>query len=163
MKKILLLTLLAGCTSVSKKDLPQLAIAALSRTTISDPASYQPVRWGPPRGWTKGDSAVLLLFDIKSKIKDFTLYVKFDSVKLLRHSKLSNPKESVNTLTAQLDLDRHWRDSLRQIARALPVEDTTYLGYYLKHTFRYRNSHGRLALDSIDFYVDRRGKVKMAG
>jgi hypothetical protein len=143
MKKILLLTLLAGCTSVSKKDLPQLAIAALSRT--------------------KGDSAVLLLFNIRSKIKDFAFSVKSDSMQLLGHRKLSNPKESVNTLTARLEWERHWRDSLRQLARALPVEDTTHLGYYLRHTFRYRNSQGRLALDSIDFYVDRRGKVKMAG
>jgi hypothetical protein len=163
MKKMLLLTLLAGCTRVSQNDFPQPAIAALSRKTISDPASYQPVRWGPPRGWTKGGSAVLLLFNIKSKIKDFTVYVKSDSMTLLRHSKVGNSKESVSTLTVRLDWERHWRDSLRQIARALPVADTTHLGYYLRHTFRYRNSQGRLALGSIDFYVDRRGKVKMAG
>jgi hypothetical protein len=163
MKKMLLLILLAGCTRVSQNDFPQPAIAALSRITISDPASYQPVRWGTPRGWTKGDSAVLLLFNSRSKIKDFTFSVKLDSMQLLGHRKLSDSTESVNTLTARLDVDRHWRDSLRHLARALPVADTTQLGYYLRHTFRYRNSQGRLALDSIDFYVDRRGKVKMAG
>jgi hypothetical protein len=164
MKKMLLLTFLVSCTSVSEKDLSQPAIAALSRTTMSDPASYQPVRWGKPRVWTRGDSAVLRMFTLGSAIQPFKYYITQDSTKLLNPNKLRHSKESLHTIAAQLGLWRHLRDSLSQLMRALPaLEDTTRLGYYVRHTFQYRNSQGRLALDSIDFYVDRRGKVKMAG
>jgi hypothetical protein len=161
---MLLLTLLVSCTSVPEKDLPQLAIAALTRKTISDPASYQPVRWGKPRVWTRGDSAVLKMFTLRAAIQPFNHYITQDSAKLLTASKLYRSRESLHTVAAQLGVWHHLRDSLGQLGRALPaLEDTTRLGYYVRHTFRYRNSHGRLALDSIDFYVDRRGKVKMAG
>jgi hypothetical protein len=163
MKK-LLLTLLAGCTSGPEKELPQRAIAALCRTTIRDSASYQPVRWGQPLVWTRGDSAVLRMFALRPAIRIFNLYVTQDSAKLLNISKLRHSKESFSTVAAHLGLWRHLRDSLQQLVRALPaLEDTTQLGYQVRHTFRYRNSQGRLALDSIDFYVDRRGKVKLAG
>jgi hypothetical protein len=164
MKKLLLLTLLSSCTSVPEKNLPQPVIAALSRQTIRDPASYQPVRWGKPRVWTRGDSAVLRMLTLRAALQPFKLYITQDSAKLLSPSKLRHSKESYSTVAVQLGLWRHLRDSLSQLVRALPaLEDTTRLGYYVRHTFRYRNSQGRLALDSIDFYVDRRGKVKMAG
>jgi hypothetical protein len=164
MKKLLLLILLASCTSVPEKGLSQLAITALSRKTISDSVSYQPVRWGKPRVGTKGDSAVLRLFALRPAIQSFKMYITQDSAKLLNPSKLRHSKESFSTVATQLSLWRHLRDSLSQIVHALPaLEDTTQLGYQVRHTFRYRNSQGRLTLDSIDFYVDRRGKVKLAG
>jgi hypothetical protein len=104
------------------------------------------------------------MFTLGSAIQPFKYYITQDSTKLLNPNKLRHSKESLHTIAAQLGLWRHLRDSLSQLMRALPaLEDTTRLGYYVRHTFQYRNSQGRLALDSIDFYVDRRGKVKMAG
>jgi hypothetical protein len=104
------------------------------------------------------------MFTLRAAIEPFNYYITQDSAKLLTPSKLRRSKESLHTIAAHLGVWHHLRDSLGQLGRALPaLEDTTRLGYYVRHTFRYRNSQGRLALDSIDFYVDRRGKVKMAG
>jgi hypothetical protein len=107
---------------------------------------------------------VLLLVAIRPKIQTFTYFIALDSAKLLSQSSLSHSKESSNALAKSVDMCRHLRDSLGQVVRALPaLDDAMPLGYYVRHTFRYKNSRGSRCLDSIDFYVDRRGKVEMAG
>lgn len=162
MKKLLLLALLAGCTSAPAEDPTHKAIAALLQKNMNDPASYQPARWSKPEPWTVGDSISADLYILKSRLHQNKELTKTDSIHLASISRLTNDQDLLKPTTARLAEWRRERDSLRQAIHAVPAaRDTARLGYYLTHSFRAKNKLGALVLDSVEFYVDKAGRVKM--
>jgi hypothetical protein len=164
MKKYLLLTLLAACTSTLAENPTHKAISALLLKNMNDPTSYQPVRWGKPEAWTVSDSISAHAFLLKNLLHTNNLATIADSTSLQQYSKLPYAQKYLVGQRVSLPKHRHQRDSLRSALAHLPAAtDTTRLGYYITHAFRAKNKLGALVLDSVEFYVDKAGRVKMHG
>jgi hypothetical protein len=168
MKNLLLLSglllSLSGCVSPSVPNPAHQAISTVLQKELGDSAMYQPVRWGEPQPCTRGDSAVIRAYILGQHLTTFNTFIKSDSTKLIAQGKLSKPQETLKSINTRLAFCRYLRDSVSQLARALPaLNDTTRLGYYIKHAFKFRNITGAFVLDSAEFYVDKHGKVRMVG
>ena len=165
MKKLLLLALLAGCTSVPAEDPTHKAISDILRRSMDDPASYQPVGWSKPEPWTIGDSISALRHSLSGQQHLTNLRIKTDSIFYATHIEHQShtgkfEKGAIQDAKQRLVKFRRERDSVRVVIASLPIKvDTTQLYYYIVHSFRAKNRMGALVLDSVGFYVAKNGRI----
>ena len=166
MKKLLLLALLASCTSAPKEDATQSAVSAYLRKTLDDPASYQPAHWGPAQLWRKKDQALFEAnagrmqaeadsFSTASQYKAYQSTVRMSEYIPTYKAKIAGDKAKWQAAIATQAATRKRIDSLRAIT------DTARVGYLVTHAFRAKNKLGALVLDSARFEVDTNGQVKI--
>jgi len=146
------LLLVAGCHPDVPPVAIQEAVAAYVRQHSPQPASYQPVRWGPVRKWRKVDADSL------------TILRHRDHEDSLRQWWRRTYAERGATLSERFgDSVFHLQDSLNMHAIKLntiaAAYDTTRLGTQVAHTYLLRTAENRLVRDSAVFLVPRHGSV----
>jgi hypothetical protein len=161
MKKLLLLALLASCTSKPAEDPTQKAISALLQKSMNGPTTYQPVRWGKKFFITVSDSISGHRSSLSSRIQTINERIKIDSTSVARYGNLSHAQSLLKSTRKDLSRLKHQRDSLHQTLKSIVESaDTSRLGYYITHAFRAKNQMGALVLDSAEFYVDKKGRLE---
>jgi outer membrane lipoprotein-sorting protein len=164
MKKLLFLLLLAGCTDTPAENPAKKAVANYLNKSLDDPASYQPVGWGPVKPWTKQDADHVLgqqQLEIAAQMSEQALHYQSLVTKIAGNQL---PVAKQQAIDWQKEADNY--SAASDIAsKKAPIlnnsTDTTRLGSFVVHTYRAKNKSAALVLDSAGFIVLKNGKVTM--
>jgi hypothetical protein len=156
----------ASCTSPSSDTVwQQAAVTAYVQKNLAEPASYQPVRWGPITAWRLGTVAKADLPMARQRYLDAVAKVQHDSAGFALVTQMG-AKFGIAAADVALVEDRY-RSSARerdtcsaQLRQLVATQnDTTLVFYQLVHTYAFKDEKGRTVRDSVQFNVGKQGVV----
>lgn len=167
MKNILLVgsLVVAGCSTAPPPTAQQAAVSAFIQSSLSDSASYEPVRWGKMAVFRASEAAAADLPEAsrqyaaaKGKLRhDSAGYVLVSTTARQFHTSdqdVANVKQVYQMALVSHDSARA---TLRRVIAA--QHDITLLGYRLAHVFRANTPEGKRTLDSAGFLINLHGVV----